>query len=151
MIYFIRRPDGGRIKIGNTLRLSARLRELTAEHGPGLEVMAVTDGSFDRERALHGRFAGLRVDGNGQREWFEPGDDLVDFIIRECRAWDGRDEVGTLSVKLRMGVIESARVVAALRGVTITDLISDMVENDLRRMEQEEIDKRAKPARKAAK
>lgn len=53
----------------------------------------------------------------------------------------------TLSVKLRMEVIESARVVAALRGVTITDLISDMVEDDLKRMEQEEIDKRAKPAR----
>lgn len=53
----------------------------------------------------------------------------------------------TLSVKLRMEVIESARVVAALRGVTITDLISDMVEEDLKRMEQEEIDKRAKPKR----
>ena len=57
----------------------------------------------------------------------------------------------TLSVKLRMSVIESARVVAALRGVTMTDLISDMIESDLKRMEQEEIDKRAKPARKGPK
>lgn len=57
----------------------------------------------------------------------------------------------TLSVKLRMSVIESARVVAALRGVTITDLISDMVEDDLKRIEQEEIDKRAKSSRKGAK
>lgn len=56
----------------------------------------------------------------------------------------------TLSVKLRMGVIESARVVAALRGVTITDLISDMVEDDLKRMEQEEIEKRAKHAKKGS-
>lgn len=48
----------------------------------------------------------------------------------------------TLSIKLRFSVVESARVVAVLRGVTMTDLISDMVEDDLRRMEREEIDKR---------
>lgn len=54
-------------------------------------------------------------------------------------------KAATMSVKLRMGVIESARVVAALRGITITDLISDMIEDTLKRMEQEEIDKRAKP------
>jgi hypothetical protein len=50
----------------------------------------------------------------------------------------------TLSVKLHMDVIESARIVAALRGVTMTDLLSDMVRTDLTRMEQEEIAKRAK-------
>jgi hypothetical protein len=51
----------------------------------------------------------------------------------------------TLSVKLDMDVIESARIVAALRGVTMTHLISDMIRADLARMEQEEIAKRAKP------
>jgi hypothetical protein len=56
----------------------------------------------------------------------------------------------TLSVKLRMSVIKSARVVAALRGITITDLISDMVEDDLKRMEQEEINKRAKSPKKGS-
>lgn len=50
----------------------------------------------------------------------------------------------TLSVKLDMDVIESARVVAALRGVTITALLSGMVRDDLKRMEDEEIAKRAK-------
>lgn len=57
----------------------------------------------------------------------------------------------TLSVKIDMDVVESARVVAALTGVTITSLISGMVRDDLKRMEQEEIDKRAKPPRKGAK
>lgn len=57
----------------------------------------------------------------------------------------------TLSVKLDMDVIESARVVAALRGVTITALISGMVRDDLKRMEDEEIAKRAKPPRKGVK
>jgi hypothetical protein len=57
----------------------------------------------------------------------------------------------TLSVKLDMDVIESARVVAALRGVTITALISGMVRDDLVRMEQEEIAKRAKAPKRGAK
>ena len=50
----------------------------------------------------------------------------------------------TLSVKLHMDVIESARIVAALRGITMTDLISDMVRDELARMESEEIAKRSK-------
>lgn len=53
----------------------------------------------------------------------------------------------TLSVKLHMDVIESARVVAALRGVTMTDLISGMLRDDLSRMEHEEIVKRAKASK----
>jgi hypothetical protein len=50
----------------------------------------------------------------------------------------------TVSVKLHVDVVESARIVAALRGITITDLVSDMVREDLARMEAEEIAKRAK-------
>jgi hypothetical protein len=89
MIYFIRRPDGGPIKIGTTIRLTERLKQLIAEHGPGLEVLAVAEGSYDRERELHRRFSHLR---HGRTEQFEPGDDLVGFIVAEGRAWDGSDE-----------------------------------------------------------
>jgi hypothetical protein len=88
VIYFIKRPDDGRIKIGTTVRLSQRLRQLVAEHGNGLIVLAVTDGDRDIEQALHQRFAGLRIVG----EWFEPGDDLLGFIVAEAREWDGSDE-----------------------------------------------------------
>ncbi len=42
MIYFIKSPDGP-IKIGTTIRIVQRLKDLIAEHGPGLEVLAVTD------------------------------------------------------------------------------------------------------------
>lgn len=88
MIYFIRSRTG-RIKIGTTIRLSQRLKQLAAEHGQGLEVLAVIDGSHEAERCLHGRFAHLRSVG----EWFEPGDDLLGFIVSDGRPWDGTDEV----------------------------------------------------------
>jgi hypothetical protein len=52
----------------------------------------------------------------------------------------------TLSVKLNMDVVESARIVAAYRGETITDLLSDILRPILDRMEHEEVAKRAKTA-----
>lgn len=59
-----------------------------AEHGEGLEVIAVTEGAHSVERRLHRRFSHLRTAG----EWFEPGDDLLGFIVAEARPWDGSDE-----------------------------------------------------------
>jgi hypothetical protein len=87
LIYFIRSSNGP-IKIGTTIRLSTRLKQLVAEHGEGLEVLAVTEGSYEAESELHRRFSHLRV----VNEWFEPGDDLMGFIIAEARPWDGIDE-----------------------------------------------------------
>ncbi len=50
----------------------------------------------------------------------------------------------TLSIKLHMDVIESARIVAAFRGVAMTDMLSDILRPVLAEMEREEIAKRAK-------
>jgi hypothetical protein len=88
MIYFIKRPDDGRIKIGTTAYLTQRLRHLAKECGVDLEVLAVRDGLFASERSLHRRFAHLRTVG----EWFEPGDDLLGFIVAEGHKWDGSDD-----------------------------------------------------------
>jgi hypothetical protein len=48
----------------------------------------------------------------------------------------------TLSVKLRMSVIESARIVAAYRNEPIADMLSDILEPILSKMEREEVAKR---------
>jgi hypothetical protein len=53
------------------------------------------------------------------------------------------DKAKTLSVKLHMDVIESARIVAAIRNISMTDMLSDMLRPDLVRMEREELAKRA--------
>ena len=50
----------------------------------------------------------------------------------------------TQSVKLKLDVIQSARIVASCRGVSITDLLSDMIRPIVSKMEREEMQKRLK-------
>jgi hypothetical protein len=121
MIYFIRRPDDGWIKIGVTVRLSERLKQLCAEFGGELEVLAVVDGSRARERELHRQFSHLRAVG----EWFEPGDDLTGFIVAEGKRWDGEDEAPTAPVKIERPLAEKAAIIARQRRITIAEYMSD--------------------------
>jgi hypothetical protein len=51
---------------------------------------------------------------------------------------------GTQSVKLEGDVVESARIVAAYKGGTITALLSDILRPILAEMERDEAAKRAK-------
>jgi hypothetical protein len=90
VIYFIQPRAGGLIKIGTTIRLSDRLKQLATECGEELQVLAVVEGSRPEERDLHQRFGHLRRHG----EWFEPGDDLLAFVVRDAQPWDGQDEQG---------------------------------------------------------
>lgn len=82
LIYFLRSPSGS-IKIGATIRLSRRIKELTGEFGGGLEVLGVANGFYKEEKELHKRFAHLRQAG----EWFDPGDDLIEYIASESESW----------------------------------------------------------------
>lgn len=87
-VYFVQAVDGGPIKIGTTVRLSQRLKQLTRNAGHPLEVLGVIDGGPTEEKELHERFSHLRV----ASEWFEAGDDLIGFIVSEARPWDGSNE-----------------------------------------------------------
>jgi hypothetical protein len=57
----------------------------------------------------------------------------------------------TLSIKLPTDVVEYARVVAALRGVSMTDMLGDFLRPHLLQWEDEEIRRRAAGKRKGAK
>lgn len=48
------------------------------------------------------------------------------------------------ATKLRADVMESARIVAAYRGVQIQDLLSEILRPALARMEREEVERRLK-------
>lgn len=75
-VYFVRSGNNGPIKIGCSLAPAVRLRELQREHDQPLHYIGSITGGFDVERALHRRFADLRISG----EWFSPGADLIAFI-----------------------------------------------------------------------
>jgi hypothetical protein len=57
----------------------------------------------------------------------------------------------TMSVKLHTDVIETARVVAALRGVQMMDMLSDILRPILAKMEGEELTKRVQGTAKRGK
>jgi hypothetical protein len=55
----------------------------------------------------------------------------------------------TLSVKVHYDVVESARIVSAYRGESMTDMLSDLLRPVLAKMEQEETSKRLRATAKA--
>jgi hypothetical protein len=76
VIYFIRCPDAGAIKIGTAYgilaRAFARLSTMQSGCPLDLELVAVIDGGGREEAELHQRFAALRIRG----EWFRYEGDL---------------------------------------------------------------------------
>lgn len=126
MIYFVRLGSRGPVKIGTTIRLSVRLAQLRHEHGPDLRVLAVGDGSFPEEKALHRRFGHLRRGG----EWFEPGRDLLRYIAEEGRRWDGADEVPPVykrGIRIESDVLGLATMAAGLMKMSLSDYASMMI------------------------
>lgn len=74
MIYFIQDTETRRIKIGVSTDPAQRLKQLQTAHASELKLIAVMDGSFSDEQALHQLFTRKRG------EWFEPTKDLLAFI-----------------------------------------------------------------------
>lgn len=122
MIYFIRAATGeGAIKIGTTIRLSQRLKQLEKEHGVPLRVLGVMDGSYADESALHARF----VRTGEAREWFQANPELTDFIAAEARPWDGYNrKIRGFIVRLTDEAIEAARIASGYTGESMAEYVS---------------------------
>lgn len=75
-VYFIQQGDSGAIKIGCSKNPTQRLQGLQTGHSEALRLLTCAVGSQAQERALHDRFAHLRVSG----EWFRPAEDLLAYI-----------------------------------------------------------------------
>lgn len=76
-VYFIRSEKTHAIKIGFTAgKIEDRLSALQTAHPYKLQVLATSRGNREYEKALHARFAQIRLEG----EWFEPHPDLLAFI-----------------------------------------------------------------------
>jgi hypothetical protein len=128
MIYFIQDADG-LVKIGTSVCLSQRLKQLNCEHKQKLKVLSVVDGSYADEAVLHLRFAHNRVLG----EWFQPTDELNDFIAKDARPWDGKDEIPDIYIaaKVDRALVNKAKLIAAHRGVSVAELLTDLIQEPL--------------------
>ena len=79
VVYFIS-DDLGRIKIGHSISVHDRLRELQTASAGKLKVVGLCHGGRYEESILHQRFDHYRLNG----EWFCAGPDLLDFIEKNC-------------------------------------------------------------------
>lgn len=126
MIYFLRAEQdsesvkAGWIKIGTSIRLSSRLKQIAALIGHMPTVLAVMDGSYAEESALHEKFDHARE----WCEWFSPRDDLLALIETECRPWDGES---LKVIKADRAVVAKAKYVAEVRGVPLAEYVTDVM------------------------
>lgn len=90
MIYFIQSPDGA-IKIGTSIRLTERIKQIAVDANievKSLLVLAVMNGAYAEEQAIHAKFEEYRIRG----EWFKPNPELTSFMAMEGRPWNGRND-----------------------------------------------------------
>ena len=78
-VYFAQAVDGGAIKIGHSVDVPSRIKQLESHYGRRLAVLATLPGGRPEEQAIHGRFDHLRF---GRSEQFQPAPDLLAFIGR---------------------------------------------------------------------
>lgn len=78
-VYFVQAADGGPIKIGTSVDVRARLKQLELAYKRPLAMLAEMPGGREEEGAIHERFSHLRI---GRTEQFRPGPDLLEFIGR---------------------------------------------------------------------
>jgi hypothetical protein len=57
------------------------------------------------------------------------------------------DKPRMMSIKLRTATVEAARIVSAYRGEHMAEMLSDLLDPILAKMEQQEVAKRSRPER----
>jgi hypothetical protein len=93
MVYFAQTPTGS-IKIGTTVWFPRRMKAHARRCAMAL--LGVHDGGPAEERAVHRRFAHLRLDAGrpGRRpELFRPDPELVGYVAENCRDPDLLDRL----------------------------------------------------------
>lgn len=126
MIYFLRSPSSGLIKIGRTRFLRVRLADLSYQHREPLIVLGVLDEPDVYETQLHRQFKRWRVVG----EWFEPTAHLLRFVTAHARAWTPEDDAepgNEVAVKIDRAVWHYCRAAARDAGVPVNELITGLL------------------------
>lgn len=88
-VYYIRSEDSGRVKIGWSSNVPARLKSLQRASASRLTLLYSEPGTGRDEANLHERFRAHRVHG----EWFEPSADLLAHI-KQRKALPPREGLG---------------------------------------------------------
>ncbi len=75
-VYFIQSGDSGPIKIGVSVSVDTRLKNIQVYHPLPLRVIGLIEGTVKKEHEVHTLFAKHRLRG----EWFSPSPEILAFI-----------------------------------------------------------------------
>lgn len=75
-VYFVSAGEGGPIKIGWSQDVGRRIEELQTANPHNLILLATLRGTMADEARFHSMFARFQM----QSEWFEPAQEILDFI-----------------------------------------------------------------------
>lgn len=143
MIYAMQPIDGGPVKLGFTMNLQARHKQLEAHYGRRLAILATMDGDEIDERRIHKRFAHIRLPGRRRRgqypEQFIPTAELMAFLGRPLLVGANHDAVEAMdpvsfdpnrpddvSVFLDRRIVGKAKLIAKHEGVSVAALLSEL-------------------------
>jgi len=87
-VYFTQRKSDDLIKIGHSTCVTERLAFLRTKHGK-MELLGLIPGTISDEKNLHEQFGMCRV----VLEWFNPRDELMDFINTYARPYPLRKHI----------------------------------------------------------
>lgn len=107
MIYFLQSPEGGTIKIGHSINVPGRIKQLEAHYGQPLALLATMPGGRDEEQELHARFATARI---GRTEQFRPVAEIMAFIGRPLLVSPDPDAVEAMPATTPPGTLRTIGV-----------------------------------------
>lgn len=119
MIYFAQDGENGPIKIGYTGQPRHRLWCLKRDY-PEMRVLAAMDGGFDVEQELHRKFVHLRRGNSTKNEWFNPAEDLLEFIRLNGREISESDKYLVVYSRLSKRDHRRLRIAAVRLGMSLT-------------------------------
>lgn len=135
MIYFAQPVDGGPIKIGHSVNVDARRKQLERHYGRPLVVLRMLEGGLEKEAEMHARFEHYRL---GIYEQFLPGPELMAFLglpAVEPTVYDSivamkptnfdPNRPDDVSTKFDRSLLGMARMVATAKGVSLAEYLSE--------------------------
>lgn len=121
MIYFLRHPGTGLIKIGLTSNLPGRLEGLRTRYGV-LEPLGVVDGDYYAECWHHCCFRHANIRGILPGvEWFKPVDELLWYI----------EKYADIPVLLEPVLLQALEIYAHRRNLSVEDAMIEITREHL--------------------
>lgn len=127
VVYFLKRPSNGLIKIGRTSHFISRYRALIREYDEHLEILGIVDEDRFAEADLHRLFKDFRA----VCEWFVETKGIRDFIAEHAEPYDPVKHGGRANevfLKVDRSFAHEIRAMAEAKGVKTQDLLENLLQ-----------------------